>query len=78
MLKKYRKLMQDEKNVEVLRTLKVYLENNMNYSVTAEKLYAHINTVRKRIDKAHDLLDIDWEQRINRLNVELLLQFLDL
>ena len=50
----------------------------MNYSVTAEKLYAHINTVRKRIDKAHDLLDIDWEQRINRLNVELLLQFLDL
>jgi len=34
--------------------------------------------VRKRIDKARDLLDIDWEQRINRLNVELLLQFLDL
>ena len=78
MLKKYRELMRDEKNVEVLRTLKVYLENNMNYSVTAEKLYAHINTVRKRIDKARDLLDIDWEQRINRLNVELLLQFLDL
>ena len=78
MLKKYRDLMKDEKNIEVLRTLKVYLENNMNYSVTAEKLYAHINTVRKRIDKANDLLNIDWDQRINRLNVELLLQFLDL
>lgn len=78
MLKKYRDLMKDEKNIEILRTLKVYLENNMNYSVTAEKLYAHINTVRKRIDKANDLLNIDWDQRINRLNVELLLQFLDL
>lgn len=78
MLKKYRDLMKYEKNIEVLRTLKVYLENNMNYSVTAEKLYAHINTVRKRIDKANDLLNIDWDQRINRLNVELLLQFLDL
>lgn len=78
MLKKYRELMKDEKNVEVLRTLKVYLENNMNYSVTAEKLYAHINTVRKRIEKANDLLDIDWNQRISRLNVELLLQFLNL
>lgn len=78
MLKKYRELMKDEKNVEVLRTLKVYLENNMNYSVTAEKTYAHINTVRKRIEKANDLLDIDWDQRISRLNVELLLQFLNL
>lgn len=78
MLKKYRELMEDEKNIEVLRTLKVYLENNMNYSVTAEKLYAHINTVRKRIEKANDLLDIDWDQRISRLNVELLLQFLNL
>ncbi len=78
MLRLYRELMKDERNVEVLRTLKVYLENNMNFSVTAEKLYAHINTVRKRIEKANDLLQIDWSQRISRLNVELLLQFLDL
>lgn len=78
MLFKYRELLKDEKNVEVLRTLKVYLENNMNFSVTAEKLYAHINTVRKRIEKANDLLDIDWEDRVSRLNLELLLQFLEL
>lgn len=77
-LRKFRELLKDEKNVEVLRTLKVYLENNMNYSVTAEKLYAHINTVRKRIERAHELLDMDWELRINRLNLELLLQFLEL
>ena len=26
----------------------------MNYSVTAEKMYVHINTIRKRIDKVND------------------------
>ena len=41
---------------ELLKTLKIYLENNMNYSVTAEKMYVHINTIRKRIDKVNDLV----------------------
>lgn len=77
-LKIYRDLMQDEKNIEILKTLKVYLANNMNYSGTAEKLYVHINTVRKRIDRVNDLLPIDWDSRISRLNAELLLQFLEL
>lgn len=75
-LRKYQELLKDEKNVEMLKTLKVYLESNMNYSVTAEKMYVHINTVRKRIERAHELLDIDWDQRISLLNAELLLQFL--
>lgn len=77
-LRKFRELMKDEKNAEVLRTLKVYLANNMNYSVTAKKMYAHINTVRKRIEKANDLLDIDWNDRIGLLNLELLLQLTEL
>lgn len=74
----YRELMKDERNVELLRTLKTYLENNMNYSLTAEKMYVHINTIRKRIDKVNQLLDIKWDQYIDRLRVELLLQFLEL
>ena len=45
MLSEYLDMMKDEKNVELLRTLKVYLENNMNFSVTAEKMYVHINSV---------------------------------
>ena len=32
------------KNRELLRTLKVYLENNMNYSLTAEKLSSNMYT----------------------------------
>lgn len=78
LLGEYRILMEDEKNVEILRTLKIYLENNMNFSVTAEKMYVHINTIRKRIDKVNQLIDIDWDSHIARLKIELLLQFLDL
>ena len=78
MLRKYREMMEEEKNIELLKTLKIYLENNMNYSVTAEKMYVHINTIRKRIDKVNDLMKIDWEDHVDRLKMEILLQFLGL
>ena len=78
MLSQYRDLMKEEKNVELLRTLKIYLENNMNFSVTAEKMYVHINTIRKRIDKLNTLIDIDWNSYMSRLKTEILLQFLEL
>ena len=74
----YRLLLKDEKNAELLRTLKVYLENNMNYSLTAEKLYVHINTIRNRIDKVNQLLGIDWDSPLNRMKCEILLQYLKL
>ena len=73
-----REMMEEEKNIELLKTLKIYLENNMNYSVTAEKMYVHINTIRKRIDKVNDLVKIDWEDHVDRLKMEILLQFLGL
>ena len=78
MLGHYRLLMEDEKNRELLKTLKVYLENNMNFSITAEKMYVHINTIRKRISKVKELLDVSLEDRISRLKTEMLLQFLEL
>lgn len=78
MLCKYKELLKEPKNAELLKTLKVYLENNMNYSTTAEKLYLNINTIRKRIDKINNLISLDWENHVQRLEMELLLQFLDL
>lgn len=78
MLGKYKELLKEPKNAELLKTLKVYLENNMNYSVTAEKLYLNINTIRKRIDKVNSMLSIDWENYVQRMETELLLQFLGL
>lgn len=78
LLNSYYELMEDEKNIELLRTLKVYLENNMNYSITAEKTYAHINTIRKRIEKINSLIPVDWQNPVSRMKTELLLQFLEL
>lgn len=36
---------------EMFLTLKVFLENNLNVSLTAKKLYIHRNTLQYRIDK---------------------------
>lgn len=78
MLLAYHPLLQDEKNIEMLKTLRVYLENNMNFSLTADKMFVHINTIRKRIEKVSSLIEIDWENYVSRLQVLILLQHLNL
>lgn len=75
-LREYLPMLQEEKNTEMFRTLKVYLESGMNYSMTAEKMYVHINTVRKRIDRAEQMLQINWENYMERLKLELLLHLM--
>jgi DNA-binding PucR family transcriptional regulator len=39
---------------ELYTTIKVFLENNLNASLTAKKLYIHRNTLQYRIDKFID------------------------
>lgn len=69
-------LMHAEKNRELLYTLKIYLENNMNYSLTAEKLYVNINTIRRRIEKVNELVHVDWNNYYTRIKIGLMLQFM--
>ncbi|CCV63808.1 hypothetical protein BN85402310 [Alteracholeplasma palmae J233] len=38
-------------NHEILETIKAFLENNMNVSKTAEKMYLHRNTLIQRLEK---------------------------
>lgn len=78
MLEDFQTLMQVEKNRELLTTLRVYLENNMNYSLTAEKLFVNINTIRRRIEKINELVTIDWDNYYSRTKIGLMLQFLQL
>lgn len=78
LMAQYMELMKSEKDIELLRTLKVYLENNMNYSITANRLYVHINTVRKRIQRIDTLFHIEWDNYISRLKIEILLHLLEL
>lgn len=78
LLEDFNTLMNAEKNRELLHTLKVYLENNMNYSLTAEKLYVNINTIRRRIEKVNELVDVDWNNYYTRTKIGLMLQFMQL
>lgn len=73
-LKDINTLIDDEKNKELIYTLKIYLECKMNFSLTAKQLYLHINTVRKRIEEIVQLLNIDLEDSMNRLKLEILLR----
>jgi purine catabolism regulator len=45
---------------DLFQTLKVFLMENQNYVVTAKKLFIHPKTVRYRIDKIRNQLDIDF------------------
>ena len=76
MFRDYLAVLRDEKNTEMVRTLKVYLESGMNYSLTAEKLYVHINTVRKRIDRMEQIFQIDWDDYMARMKIELMLHLI--
>ena len=73
---RFRRLTESEKSRELLYTLKVYLENNMNYSLTAEKLFVNVNTIRRRMEKINELVSIDWDNYFERTKIGLMLQFL--
>ncbi|MBU5438739.1 PucR family transcriptional regulator ligand-binding domain-containing protein [Tissierella sp. MSJ-40] len=74
MLKDIKGLLEKDENKELVETLETYLECNMNYSLTAKKLFIHINTVRKRIDDINHMINFDLENPMNRLNLEILLK----
>lgn len=67
-------LIANEENRELIRTLKVYLECKMNFSLAAKKLYLHINTIRKRIEEAKELIPLDLDDPVSRLKLEVLLK----
>lgn len=46
---------------DLFKTLKVFLLENQNYVMTASKLFIHPKTVRYRIDKIKDILDVNFE-----------------
>ena len=66
-------LFEYDENKELIETLKVYLESNMNSSQTANKLHIHNNTVRKRLDQINDKISIDLDEPLNRLKLGMLL-----
>lgn len=60
---------------ELLLTLKVFIESESNYNITAQKLYIHNNTVRYRISKIQEICNINLEDPIVRLKIAIMLMF---
>lgn len=60
---------------ELLLTLKVFIESESNYNITAQKLYIHNNTVRYRISKIQEICNINLEDPIVRLKIAIILMF---
>jgi PucR family transcriptional regulator, purine catabolism regulatory protein len=71
-------LMLEDDGQELILTLKRFIECNLNYSLTARKLFIHNNTVRYRMNKIKDLINIDWEDSTERLKLEIVLKFIQL
>ncbi|OHW62716.1 purine catabolism regulatory protein [Andreesenia angusta] len=76
MLKSIDRLIESDTDGELLDTLRVYLECQMNYSLTSKKIFVHINTVRKRVARISELISFDLDEPTNRLKLEMVLKFL--
>ena len=77
MLRDINQLVEKDEHKELVKTLKTYLEFQMNYSLTAKQLFVHINTVRKRIDEINDLIKFDLDNQMHRLKLEILLKLIN-
>ena len=52
----------DKKNdTELAETLYMYLRNERNYSMTAESMYVHRNTILYRLKKIDSLVNINYD-----------------
>jgi hypothetical protein len=56
---------------ELLHTIKVYLESNMNLSLAAKKLFIHRNSLQYRVDKFIEKTGIDVKQFENAVSIYL-------
>jgi DNA-binding PucR family transcriptional regulator len=63
---------------EIFLSIKVFLENNLNASVTAKKLYIHRNTLQYRIDKFVEKTGIQLKDFYGAFTVFLACSFFEL
>ncbi|MFC5604706.1 helix-turn-helix domain-containing protein [Sporosarcina koreensis] len=62
----------DEQNkAELLKTLEVFLDNESAIQLSAEKLHIHYNTLRYRLSRIEEILEIDLAHTQNRLNLQI-------
>ncbi|WP_438832125.1 PucR family transcriptional regulator [Streptococcus pluranimalium] len=57
-----------ERKLELFETLHCFISNHLNYGATATELYLHPKTIRYRINKVEELLDLDLNNPLQLTN----------
>lgn len=60
-----------QKNYDLFETLYTFFKSNRNYKKTAEAMFLHSKTIRYRLNKIEDYLDIDLTNSTQVLNFEI-------
>lgn len=62
-----------ESNTDLINTLKVYLENESVIQSSAKVLFVHYNTLRNRIKRIEEILELDLNDSQTKLNLRIAL-----
>lgn len=65
-----------EHDSELVKTLRIFLEQNQNATRTAKALFVHYNTTRYRLERIRDILGDGLDHPQQRLSLEVALQLL--
>lgn len=64
-------------HADYIKTLRAYLNNNMNISQTAKELFIHRSTLLERLKKINSFLDMDLMKADERLMLSIILRILE-
>lgn len=69
-------LIKEDKNLELIETLKTYFYYDESLKITAENLFIHVNTLKYRIKKIEKLTKQDLRTSEGKFNLNLILKIL--
>ncbi len=65
-------------NINLFKTLRVYLEQNGSIKKTSDKLFIHRSTLLYRLEKIKEILELDIDDSDNRFNLMMTYKLFDL
>lgn len=68
----------ESKNIDLLNTLRVYLQNNGNAKSTSEELFIHRSSLIYRLEKVEELLGVDLNDSEVRFNLMMAYKLYDM
>lgn len=68
----------DNDSKEYMRTLKLYIQSNGNWTYTKDQLHIHGNTLSYRLNRIMSILNLDLNDYNDRLKVQIALEIQDL